>query len=92
MVCLIHRVGFLSSFVASYLGGFMVSVLLIVVGLYVAIGLAIGLAFVLRGVNRIDVSAGDSPFIFRVVILPGCVGLWPVVLLKWINAGKGARA
>ena len=66
--------------------------ILMIIGLYVVIGLLVGLAFVLRGVNRVDPAAGDSPFVFRIVILPGCVGLWPVVLLKWFNAGKELSA
>lgn len=68
------------------------SMLVIILGLYVALGLIIGLAFVLRGVNRVDPVAGDSPFVFRVVILPGCVGLWPIVLWMWIKTAKGAAA
>lgn len=67
-------------------------VLLIIVGLYVAVGLLVGLGFVFFGVNLVDPVAKDSPFVFRVAILPGCVGLWPVVLLKWFRAGKGATA
>ena len=74
----------------STLAVIMVSILLFIVGLYVAVGLLVGLAFVLRGVNRVDAAAGQSPVVFRVVIWPGCVGLWPIVLWKWINAGKGA--
>ena len=70
----------------------MPTVLLSIVGLYVLIGLIVGVAFVLRGVSRVDAAAADSPFVFRVVILPGCVGLWPVVLWKWIKAGRGAAA
>lgn len=66
--------------------------LLSILGLYLVIGLIVGLWFVLRGVNRVDPVAGDSPWVFRVVILPGCVGLWPVVLLKWLRAGKAGRA
>ena len=66
--------------------------ILMIIGLYALLGLVVGLAFVLRGVNRVDTAAGASPFIFRIMILPGCVGLWPVVLLKWIKAGKGAAA
>ena len=65
--------------------------ILTVLLIYVAVGLAVGLGFVLRGVNRVDPVAADSPFIFRVVILPGCVGLWPLVLLKWLGAGKGGE-
>lgn len=64
--------------------------LIIILGFYVMIGLVIGLAFVCRGVNRVDPAAADSPFIFRVVILPGCVGLWPVVLWKWKNTTGGS--
>lgn len=66
--------------------------LLSILGLYLVIGLIVGLWFVLRGVNRVDPVAGDSPWVFRVVILPGCVGLWPVVLLKWLRAGKAGGA
>lgn len=65
-------------------------ILLIIVGLYIGIGLFVGLGFVFLGINRVDPVAGQSPFVFRLVILPGCVGLWPYVLLKWIGAGKGA--
>lgn len=68
------------------------AILLFMLGLYVAVGLVCGLAFVAVGINRVDAVAKDSPFIFRVMILPGCVGLWPVVLWKWIQAGKGAAA
>ena len=70
----------------------MMAVFLIIVGLYVAVGLVSGLAFVMFGVNRVDPVAGDSPFVFRLMILPGCVGLWPMMMWKWKNAGKGAAA
>ena len=59
---------------------------------YTSICLLVGLGFVMRGVDRVDPVAADSPLIFRLVILPGCVGLWPVVLLKWARAGKGGDA
>ena len=70
----------------------MFSILLLILLLYVGLGLIVGLAFVLRGVNRVDLAAAGSPWVFRLVILPGCVGLWPVVLLKWLQAGKSDLA
>ena len=82
----------LRQFVGSCFEAVFVSILLSILGLYIAVGLFVGIAFVLRGVNLVDAVAGGSPFIFRVVILPGCVGLWPVVLWKWIKSGKGAPA
>ncbi|MEM9345072.1 MAG: hypothetical protein AAGB26_00515 [Planctomycetota bacterium] len=66
--------------------------LTMILGVYIAIGLMVGLAFVFRGVNRVDAAAADSPVVFRIVILPGCVGLWPVVLWKWKDAGKEVSA
>jgi len=68
------------------------SIQVIIVGLYAAFGLLAGLAFLLLVANRVDPIARDSSFAFRLVILPGCVGLWPVVVWKWICAGKGASA
>ena len=70
----------------------MFTFLLLIVGLYAVIGLGVGLTFVLRGVNHVDPVAADSPFVFRIVILPGCVGLWPILLLKWLWAGVGGAA
>ena len=72
----------------SLLRVFVVNAILMIVGLYALIGLLVGLAFALRGVGRVDPAARDSPFVFRLVILPGCVGLWPFILLKWMKVGK----
>src|SRR5271169_4250986 len=54
--------------------------------LYIAIGVAVGLAFVLFGVTRAlphptPVSAGS-----RIVLLPGSVLLWPLVLRRWLKS------
>lgn len=62
--------------------------MLVIVLIYGVLGLAVGLGFVLRGVNRVDPVAAGSPVVFRLVILPACIGLWPVVLLMWVRAGK----
>jgi hypothetical protein len=66
---------------------------LILVGLlvYLLAGLAVGLPFVFRGVDRVDAAArGASPG-FRLLILPGTVALWPLLLAKWLKA-PNARA
>ena len=66
----------------------MVSIITLMLLGYLAIGLLVGIGFVLRGVNRVDPVAADSPWFFRLVILPGCVGLWPVVLRMWFKSGR----
>jgi hypothetical protein len=51
---------------------------------YAALGLLIGIPFVFRGVNRLDPAATDGSWGFRLVILPGVVALWPLLLRRWI--------
>ncbi len=55
---------------------------------YVALGAAFALAFVSVGVQRIDSQAIGSSLGFRVLIFPGSVALWPLLLRRWL-AGKG---
>lgn len=53
---------------------------------YLAIGVAFGLAFVIRGVAKVDPSAADSGWGFRLVILPGVAALWPLLLRRWLQS------
>lgn len=57
--------------------------LVALLGLYVLAGLLVGIPFVLRGVQRIDPVAGESTRGFRLIILPGVVALWPLILRRW---------
>lgn len=65
--------------------------ILLLLLIYLVPGLIVGLGFVLRGVNRVDEVAAHSPMVFRLMILPGSIGLWPVVLMMWIHSGKAAK-
>lgn len=51
---------------------------------YAAVGLLFGLVFVCFGVTRLDPAARGTSVVFRVLILPGSVALWPFLLLKWV--------
>jgi hypothetical protein len=55
---------------------------------YVLCGLAVGVPFVVRGVDRVDEAARGAPVVFRLLILPGTVALWPLMAAKWINAPR----
>jgi hypothetical protein len=59
-------------------------VLLAVFG-YLAAGLTFGLAFVTVGVTRIDAAAQGTSAVFRMLILPGSVALWPILAVKWVR-------
>jgi hypothetical protein len=59
-------------------------------GLYAAAGVLVGLPFVIFGIGRVDPAAKAAPWTFRVLVLPGVVAMWPLILRRWI-AVRGAR-
>ena len=70
----------------------MMQLIFSLVGVYLLIGLVFSVPFVLRGVGRVDPAAHQAPLVFRVLILPGVVGLWPVMLSKWSRARQRGGA
>ena len=55
---------------------------------YGVIGLLFALGFVTAGVGRVDAAARRAPIGFRLLILPGSLALWPVLLRKWMSATR----
>ncbi|MBI1213804.1 MAG: hypothetical protein GC190_20275 [Alphaproteobacteria bacterium] len=55
--------------------------------LYGGAGLLFAVAFLTFGVGRIDPAARGSGLGFRLIILPGVVALWPLMLIRWIAGG-----
>ena len=56
-----------------------------ILGVYAAIGLLFAFPFVFRGVNRIDPVAEGGSWGFRLIILPGVVAFWPMLLRRWMT-------
>ena len=65
--------------------------ILSVIGAYFAIGLIFGLWFVTAGLSRFDSAADQSTWSFRVLILPGCMALWPLLALRIRSRHKEAK-
>ena len=57
---------------------------------YVGAGVVVASVFVAVGVGRVDLRAADAGWGFRVLIMPGSVLLWPVVLWRWLQASRGS--
>ena len=57
--------------------------LLTLVAIYLWIGIAVTVAFLAWGVDRIDPSARGAS-LFRILVAPGVVGLWPLVAVRWL--------
>lgn len=58
-------------------------------GAYLVLGLFFAVAFQLRGLGRVDPSAKDGSWGFRVLVTPGVVALWPLLWRRWARAADG---
>ena len=58
---------------------------------YLAIGLLFGIFFAFKGAELLDPVAAGSPIGFRILVLPGAVALWPLLLVKLLFK-RGAAA
>ncbi len=67
------------------------SVLVNVAAIYAACGLIVAVLFLAR-CKSFDPSAADGSWGFRVLIVPGIIALWPVILLKVRAVRRGGSA
>jgi len=56
-----------------------------VLGGYGLVGLAFALGFVARGAARVDPAAHGMRLPARVLLIPGAMLLWPLMLTKWLR-------
>lgn len=61
------------------------SIFLILLGIYVLLGFLFVFPFVFKGATQIDEAAHETGWGFRLLIIPGTIALWPVLLKKWLN-------
>jgi hypothetical protein len=52
---------------------------------YAALGFLFALAFVSAGVQRIDPEAKGTKLGFRLLIFPGAMAFWPLLLKRWVS-------
>jgi hypothetical protein len=58
---------------------------LILLGTYLACGLLFALPFALAGVKRIDPRAARGTWGFRLLMIPGAMVFWPLLLRRWVG-------
>ena len=68
---------------------FAFELLVTVLGWYLSIGLVAAGYLVLAGLSKIDHAVTTGTLWFRVIVFPGLVALWPVMLIKSLVAEKG---
>lgn len=66
-----------------------VTIFLLLLGVYVLIGIIFYFPFIKKGVHKIDDGVKDAPLFMKVLIFPGAVVLWPVLVKKVKKVKKG---
>ncbi len=61
---------------------------LILLGAYLACGLLFAIPFALVGVKKIDPHAAHGSWGFRVLVIPGAMAFWPMLLRRWVTGVK----
>ena len=56
------------------------------VGAYAAVGALVALALLLGAMRRYDPRAAVAPWRVKLLIVPGIVALWPMVLMRLLRA------
>jgi hypothetical protein len=59
------------------------SAILIMLGIYLACGFLFAVPFAFWGVQKIDPHAAPGSWGFRLLIIPGTMALWPLLVLRW---------
>ena len=65
-----------------------ISLLLIAIATYLLAGMVFTIFFQAKGLSKIDDGVHGSSVGFRIIIIPGCIVFWFVLMKKWINAKK----
>jgi hypothetical protein len=70
---------------------FVAAIILWTCAVYLLLGVAVAIPFIWRGVEKVDAAAVGASWGFRLMILSGCIALWPLVVRLWLHAEKGGR-
>lgn len=68
-----------------------IALIFLVLGLYILAGVVFGLIFIFKWVDQVDAGAGGTRTGFRLIILPGVIAFWPVLLKRYLNSRNQSR-
>ena len=66
----------------------LLQLILIVILIYALAGFIFMIPFIVKGITQIDQASEHSSFGFKLIIIPGIIVFWPVLLKKWLNSSK----
>lgn len=65
-----------------------INIALGIITIYLLAGILFSVIFVSKGIQQIDEGTHGTGIGFRLIIIPGCIIFWPVLLKKWIKASR----
>lgn len=66
------------------------SVIVDVVRMYGVVGMMVAAVFLFFGMDRVDEDASGT-YVFRILLIPGVITLWPIVCIRWISLERARR-
>jgi len=63
-------------------------IIISIAGIYFLCGFLFAIPFVIKGVKDIDEGTYGTKLGFRLIIIPGTIVFWPLLLSKWIKSKK----
>ncbi|MDB4385067.1 hypothetical protein N9023_03620 [Opitutaceae bacterium] len=63
----------------------LVTVAVGVIAAYLLLGFVFAIPFVFRGAAKIDSPAAETGFFFKLILIPGSMVFWPMLLRRWIK-------
>ena len=69
----------------------MIEIILIIVAVYLLLGVLFVIPFLMKGLNKVDEGANGSMIGFKIIIIPGVIVFWPVLLSKWMKSNLNHR-
>ena len=67
------------------------TLLVTLVEVYALVGVLVLLPFMLRGAGTVEPAARRATLGFRILMVPGIIALWPMMLLRWRQASRDRR-
>src|SRR3954466_1532669 len=68
-----------------------VTILLIMLAVFILAGILFVFFFLASGLQKIDEGVHASSIGFRIIIIPGCIVFWPVLLHKWLQVIRAEK-
>jgi hypothetical protein len=65
-----------------------VEIILIIAVLYLLAGVLFVIPFLVKGISKVDEGAHGGTIGFKIIIIPGVIVFWPVLLKKWLEKRK----